>query len=78
MPWERKTEQKKNMVSKKVTFIRSYSLSAHVLAFSVTLMASFNSSIFRILDLSPPNIFDEATSSFSMREFKEASSDESV
>jgi len=41
-------------------------------------MASFNSSIFRNLDLSPPNILDEATSSFSIRECKEASSDESV
>ena len=64
--------------TRKVTLIRSYSLSAQILASSVALTVSFNSSILRNLDLSPPNIFAEAASSFSIFKCKEAKSDESV
>lgn len=61
-----------------VTLICSYYLSAQVLASLVTLIDSFNSSILRILDLSPPNILDEAASSFSILAWKAATSDERV
>lgn len=60
------------------TLIRSYSLIATFFASSVTLMVSFNSSIFRILDLSPPNTFDDAASSFSVLACSEESSERSV
>lgn len=61
-----------------LTFIRSYSLTAQFLAFSVNLTVSRNSSIFLILDLSPPNIFDEADSSFSILECNDDKSDKRV
>ena len=57
------------------TLMRSYSLMAQLLASSVTLMESFNSSNFRIRDLSPPNILEVAVSSFSALEFKEDNSE---
>lgn len=57
------------------TLIRSYSLIATFLASSVAFIVSFNSSSLRILDLSPPNILDDATSSFSALECKESISD---
>lgn len=57
------------------TLMRSYSLMAQLLASSVTLMASFNSSDFRTLDLSPPNILEVVVSSFSAFEFKEDNSE---
>lgn len=60
------------------TLIRSYSLIATFLASSVALMVSCSSSNLRIRDLSPPNILDEAASSFSALDCKEDSSDRRV
>lgn len=65
-------------MEKKVTLIRSYSPTAQFLASSVAFRVSFNSSILRILDLSPPNILDEAASSFSILVCREDNSEKRV
>lgn len=61
-----------------VTFILSYSLTAQLLASSVALIVFLISSNLRILDSSPPNILEDATSSFSALECMEERSDKIV